>query len=526
MKKILATAAILMLVCLTLPGARVGRTFVTSPTGEDLRVFEAPPLPYPLRLFAASAGEAIYFNAEIARNNLRLLRVQEDSLTGMEQRRFRQHHAGLEVIGGEIIQHVKSGILQEIEGEYFTVGTLDLRPGLSAEQAADFFRRSLGDRELNMAGSGPALVIYPVSDDDLRLAYRVNLARGESLDMVGIIDARSGEVLLAYSNIKTETLTIGTGLGVHGEKLKLPTNYSNGKYWLMDEAQNRPVKQYTFYKVANQVLTDTDNDWEQDRASNNVHAYMGLTYHYYYQVFGRKGLDNKNLPIKAIVHYAGGTDNAFWNGNTLTMYFLDPGKYKFQTAAALDVIAHEFSHGVTQFTSDLIYANESGALNEAFSDILGTAVEFQWQPAGSGFSQADYYMGEDIFTNYGYALRNLVNPNLAGDPCHLTQKKILPNTEAGDWGGVHTNCTIYGHAYYLLASGGTNPISHVAVTGIGVDKATKIYYLAFTSYLTPGSRFIDAANAILKAATNLYGSTSNEMQQTIKSMQAIGWTIN
>jgi len=526
MKKILAMAAILMLVCLTLPGARVGRTFVAPQAGEDLRVFVAPPLPHPLRLFAGIAGEAIYFNAEIGRNNLRLLRVQEDPLPGMEHRRFRQYHAGLEVIGGEIIQHMKGGILQEIEGEYFLPAEIDLRPGLSGEQAADFFRRSLGDLELQLAGNGPELVIYPVNDDDLRLAFRVNLARGESFDMVGIVDARSGEVLIAYSNIKTEELTIGTGIGVHGENLKLPTNYRSGKYWLMDEAQNRPVNQYTFYRVANQVLTDSDNNWEQDRASNNVHAYMGLTYHYYYQVFGRKSLDNNNLPIKAIVHYPGGTDNAFWNGNTLMMYFLDPGKYNFQTAAALDVIAHEFSHGVTQFTSDLIYANESGALNESFSDIMGTAVEFQWQPAGAGFSQADYYMGEDIFPNYGYALRNLVNPNLGGDPCHLSQKKNLPNTEAGDWGGVHINCTIYGHAYYLLASGGTNPVSQVTVTGIGVDKATKIYYLAYTGYLTPGSKFIDAANAILKAATNLYGSTSNEMQQTIKSMQAIGWTVN
>jgi bacillolysin len=526
MKKILITAAILMLVCLTLPGARVGRTLVAPPAGEDLRVFEAPPLSFPLRLFAGIAGEAIYFNAEIARNNLRLLRAQEGPMPGMEQRRFRQYHAGLEVIGGEIIQHFQDGVLQEIEGEYFLPAEMDLRPGLSAAQAADFFRRSLGDRELKLAGSEPELVIYPVSDDDLRLAYRVNLARGELFDRVGIIDARSGEVLVTFSNVRSESLTIGTGFGVHGEKLKLATNYLNGKYWLMDEAKNRPVKQYTFYRVANQVLTDSDNDWEQDRASNNVHAYMGLTYHYYYQVFGRKGLDNKNLPIKAIVHYAGGTDNAFWNGNTLMMYFLDPGKYNFQTAAALDVIAHEFSHGVTQFTSDLIYANESGALNEAFSDIMGTAVEFQWQPAGSGFSQADYYMGEDIFTNYGYALRNLVNPNLAGDPCHLTQKKNLPNTEDGDWGGVHINCTIYGHAFYLLASGGTNPVSAISVTGIGVDKAAKIYFLAFTGYLTPGSRFIDAANAILKAATNLYGSSSSEMQQTIKSMQAIGWTIN
>lgn len=526
MKKILITSTILLAVFSALPGARVGRTLIAPQAGDEVRVFEAPPLPYPLRMFAGIAGEAIYFNAEIARNNLRLLRVQEDSLLGMEHRRFRQYHAGLEVIGGEIVQHLRGGILQEIAGEYFLIAEMDLQPGLNREQAADFFRRSLGDPELRLAGNGLELVIYPVSDDDLRLAYRVNLARGELFDMMGIIDARSGEVLVTFSNIRSGDLTIGTGLGVHGERLKLPTNFRDGKYWLMDEARNRPVKHYTFFKAANQVLTDSDNDWEQDRPSNNVHAYMGLTYHYYYQVFGRKGIDDKNLPIKAIVHQPGDTDNAFWNGNTLMMYFLDPGKYNFQTAAALDVIAHEFSHGVTQFTSDLIYANESGALNEAFSDIMGTAVEFQWQAAGSGFSQADFYMGEDIFNNYGYALRNLVNPNQAGDPCHLEQKKILPNTEDGDWGGVHTNCTIYGHAFYLLASGGTNPVSNVSVAGIGVDKAAKIYYLAFTAYLTPSSRFIDAANAILKAATSLFAANSNEMQQAIKSMQAIGWTVD
>ena len=208
------------------------------------------------------------------------------------------------------------------------------------------------------------------------------------------------------------------------------------------------------------------------------------------------------------------------------MYFLDPGTNGFQTAAALDVIAHEFTHGVTQFTSNLVYANESGALNESFSDIMGTAVEFHWQAAGTGFCLADYYIGEDIFTDYGYALRNLVNPNLNGDPCHLTQKKKLPNTEAGDWGGVHANCTIYGHAYYLLANGGTNMVSHIAVTGIGVEKATNIFYSAFTAYLTPTSQFISAANALLKSASVLFGSASNEYQQTVKMLQAIGWTVN
>lgn len=527
MKKAILLAAVFLFVFSPVFGAHVGRMLVKPMTGDQDNVFQAPVMPFSLNLLSGTAmDEVFYFNAEIERGNLRLLRVQDDPQSAMEHRRYRQHFFGLEVFSGEIVLHFKDKVLQDMEGEYFLITDMEVRPGLSREQAADFFRRELNDMELQERTEDSRLMIFPVRDGEYRLAYRIVLVRGAGYSMTGFVDARSGEILNRYSNIKSDSLTIGTGFGVHGEKLKLSTNYENGKYWLMDKARNRPVNQYTFYKQSNSVLTDTDNTWDQDKPSNNVHAYMGLTYHYYYQVMNRQGVDNHNLPIKAIVHYPGGTDNAFWNGNTLMMYFLDPGTHGFQTAAALDVIAHEFSHGVTQFTSDLVYANESGALNEAFSDIMGTAVEFHWQPAGTGFSLADYYVGEDIYSNYGYALRNLVNPNSGGLPSHLTQKKILPNTEAGDWGGVHINCTIYGHAYYLLANGGTNSVSKLSVTGIGVEKATKIFYVAFTSYLTPSSQFVHAANAILKSASVLYGSTSNEYQQTVKAMQAIGWTIN
>ena len=483
-------------------------------------------MPFHLGLFAGPAAEVFYFNAEIERGNLRLLNAQPDPLSAMEHHRYQQYFSGLEVAGGEIILHFKDRQLQDMDGEYYLIRKMELKPGLTSGQAADFFRRYLNDPELREKAEESKLVVFPVRDGDYRLAYRIVLEKSALRSMTGFIDARSGEVLNHFSNVKSDALTIGTGVGVHGEKLKLATNFENGKYWLMDKAQNRPVRQYTFYKQANVVLTDTDNVWDQDSASTCVHAYMGLTYNYYYLVMNRHGMDNHNLDVKAIVHFPDGTDNAFWNGSTRMMYFLDPGTHGFQTAAALDVIAHEFTHGVTQFTSNLVYANESGALNESFSDIMGTAVEFHWQAAGTGFCLADYYIGEDMFSNYGYALRNLVNPNLGGNPCHLSQKVILPNTQAGDWGGVHTNCTIYGHAYYLLANGGTNMISHVAVTGIGVEKATNIYYTAFTNYLTPSSNFLNAANALLKAASVLYGSTSSEYQQTVKSMQAIGWTVN
>lgn len=527
MKKAILFAALSLFLFSAAPGAHVGRMLVSSPAGDEENAFQAPPLPYPLGMFSGTAmDEVFYFNAEIGRGDLRLLRAEDDPLAAMTHRRYQQYFSGLEIFGAELVMHFKGNVLQDIEGEYFPITKMDARPGLTREQAADFFRWALDDMELKEVAEGTRLLIFPARDGDCRLAYRVVLERGADYSMTGFIDARSGEVLSSYSNVHTEIPTIGIGIGCHDEKLKLSTNLEGGKYWLLDRALNRPVRQFTFLQKENLVLTDTDNYWDQDKASVCAHAYMGQTYHYYYLALQRNGIDNHNLDIKAVVHYPGGTDNAFWQGNLKMMFFYDPGNGHLQTAAALDVIAHEFTHGVTQYTSNLIYANESGALNEAFSDIMGTAVEFYWQPAGTGFLLADYYMGEDAFSAFGFAIRNLVNPNLGGDPSHLSQKVNLPNTQAGDWGGVHTNCTIYGHAYYLLANGGTNAISHVAVTGIGLEKATKIYYTAFTKYLTPGSNFLSAANALLKAASSLYGSTGSEYQQTVKSMQAIGWTVN
>jgi thermolysin len=209
-------------------------------------------------------------------------------------------------------------------------------------------------------------------------------------------------------------------------------------------------------------------------------------------------------------------------------------------AAAIDVVAHEYSHGVTQFTSGLEYfctqTAQPGALNESFSDIMGTAIEFHWQEKGNGFDKADWLIGEDMYPNYNSSnyLRSLPNPNSRKDrfygtdypePCHLSQCYIFPNTAQGDWGGVHFNSTLYSHAYYLLSEGGTNPVSQKSVSGIGIEKATKIFYRAWTYWMTSTSSFWNAANYLLWSANDLYGSSSNEYAQTIKAMEAIGWIV-
>jgi thermolysin len=500
-----------------------------------------------------------YIAREVIKGNLKLKRTETDLVAGMQHRRYAQFYGGLEVLGAQVIQHVRSGRLISTTGEYYEGINIDITPFLDASTATQLYRIHACKPELPASNHGPdlslipkpasvqtaqnsALIIYPIADRDYRLAYRITLSDGLSYSMTGIVDAKTGDVIKEYSNVNTQDLTIGVGVGVHGQQFKLPTTFEDNSYWLADLAKVRPYNQltydfHTFDGSSYYVATDADNDWIADGSLVNAHAYLGFVYDYYYSVFGRNGIDNANMNTLSVVHYTDGStyDNAAWVGGGINqMLFYEPGPQNYQTAAALDVIAHEYSHGITDFTSDLIYSNQSGALSESFSDIMGTAVEQYWQDPGQGFDRSDWVIGEDIFSSYSvnYYLRNLTDPNASmfrpgwPYPCHLSEMLGLANTEADDWGGVHFHSTIYSHAYYLLSEGGTNRRSGLSVSGIGIDKATKIFFRAWTYYMTPSSDFLYAANALLQSAYDLYGGSSNEYAQTIRSMEAIGWVVN
>lgn len=329
---------------------------------------------------------------------------------------------------------------------------------------------------------------------------------------------------------------IGLGVDYHGYLRKLPTYNENNVFYLYDEHGVRPYTQAVLdYRIGLYIPSDNDNQWDHDGTNVSAHANVGLIYDFYYLYLGRQGIDNRNMDTLIVTHNSQYSDNASWNGISLNFYV--PGKQQAQFAAALDVVGHEFSHGVTDYSSDLIYEYQPGALNESFSDIMGCAAEFFWHPQGTGLYRADWFTGEDAFPSYDFGIskglvRSLEDPNrfsqtgwyLGPDPCHLSQYLNVPFEL--DRGGVHLNCTIYPHAYYLLAAGGTNRVSGISVAGIGLEEATKIFYRAWVFYLTKTSIFIDAANAILQSAYDLYGGSSNELAQAKQAMRAIGWIVN
>jgi Thermolysin metallopeptidase, alpha-helical domain/Thermolysin metallopeptidase, catalytic domain/FG-GAP-like repeat len=226
--------------------------------------------------------------------------------------------------------------------------------------------------------------------------------------------------------------------------------------------------------------------------------------------------------VESRVHYGMNYNNAFQSPGSRYLSFGDGDGVRFSPLVSLDVVAHEFTHGVTEHTAGLIYANESGALNESFSDIFGTATEFAYG------RNPNYLLGEACFTpgTPGDAMRSLADPPARGNPDYypnrVFQGACTPDPERNDNCGVHSNSGIMNKAFYLLAEGGAHPISKVIVTRIGRDAAVRIFYRALTFYLTKSARFYDARVATLNAAADLYGVASAQYRSTLAAWNAVG----
>ena len=216
----------------------------------------------------------------------------------------------------------------------------------------------------------------------------------------------------------------------------------------------------TFLPSATVERTE-DGPASADKSVNRAFEGLGSTRDFYKDVFDRDSLDGRGMRLNGYVHYGAGYNNAFWDGGQ--MVFGDGDGVLFTDfTRSLDVIAHELTHGVTEFTSGLEYHNQPGALNESMSDVFGSLVK-QWVRKETA-DQADWLIGADIFTPEidADALRSMKapgkaynNPQFGRDPQpdHMSKFVMLPDTDEGDWGGVHINSGIPNKAFYLTAIG-------------------------------------------------------------------------
>jgi Zn-dependent metalloprotease len=258
-----------------------------------------------------------------------------------------------------------------------------------------------------------------------------------------------------------------------------------------------------------------------DEAVNQAYDGAETTYGFYKDLFGRDSVDNKALELVSSVHYSTDFDNAFWNGSQ--MVYGDGSGRLFEVGGmtkAIDVIGHELTHGVTQFTAGLHYAGQSGALNESISDVFGSLVK--QRTLGQTADQADWLIGAGILgpaLQPGVALRSMKAPGTAHkfdqQPADMSAYMNLPidDNPRNDHGGVHINSGIPNRAFQLAAT---------AIGGNAWEKAGKIWYVTLTQHLQPDSDFRAAADATVAVAGELFGAGGAEEQAIHDAWQTVG----
>jgi len=259
-----------------------------------------------------------------------------------------------------------------------------------------------------------------------------------------------------------------------------------------------------------------------DAAVNQAYDGAGTTYDFYQAVFNRNSVDGHGLALVSSVHFEVNYDNAFWNGSQMVYgdgdgLIIKRGGF----TESLDVMAHELTHGVTQFTAGLRYRAQSGALNESMSDVFGSLV--RQRSLGETAAQADWLIGEGILGPQlqGAALRSLKAPGTAfrsdNQPSHMDHYVQLPDDgdPRNDNGGVHINSGIPNHAFYLAA---------MAIGGHAWEKAGAIWYTTLTTKLNENSDFQAAADATVAVSGELFGASGAEQQAVRAAWEQVGIT--
>ena len=521
----------------------------------------SPPLrgqePRVRQVTAVTPGDLRTWDSQVDRlirsRELEVRLDREDTLMpGRRHTRYRQMVNGVPVYGADIARQTdEKGLTVSIFGTLHEGVDIPTTPAFGSERVRAMLEARTGvelgpERE-------PSLAILPREDGGYTLVYLARVATPEDITLY-FVDAQSGEIVQQRSDAKRQTASVGVGIGVLGERKKVSSSSQGGTYVGSDRLRPPVIETYDMRgnltrlinilngfigPAASDFASDTDNDWT-DGANVDAHVYAGYTYDYYFKRFGRRGLDNANIRIRTFTHPVNREDaprvspgvlfsyfvNAFYAGNGIVVYgeglppnlTIDGQRWNY-LAGSLDVVAHELTHGVTDYSSDLIYAGESGALNEAFSDVMGTSVVFFYQQAGSGAGSADYIIGNDVVTPGG--IRSMQNPLAFGDPDNYRVRY----TGTDDNGGVHINSSIATHAFYLAIEGGTNRTSGLSVQGVGGsnrEQMEKIFYRAFTQLLPSDARFATARAATLQAAQDLYPGNSAVANAVTQAWTAVG----
>ncbi len=490
-----------------------------------VRMNEAGSFPLSIR-FSSSHGQSIeelkksIFGTR-QQDALVVERSETDEL-GITHTRYQQQYNHLNVEGNVYIFHSRNGIVSSANGSFLPEINVSTTPVLSEEQALDLALKGMKQpltREV-LESHTTELVVLPINGSAF-LAYKCVVSSHQPIAVSSwvYVEANSGKILKELNQLCSFD-SEGTGHSQFSGIQTITTDsISPGVFQLRDLSRGDGIETINF--LSSSVYLDTDNNWNNVNPSMDefaVDAHFGAeaTYDFYLDQFGRSSYDNAGGFIRSYVNDPGVGVNAYWDGSLNEMHYGN-GDQTYFPVISLEVVGHEISHGVTQYTAGLIYEGESGALNESFSDIFGNTIRFLNAP-----DSATWYIGDQLLRpgQSGFAaFRNMANPNeFENADCY---NGLFFNN--GDV--VHFDSGIQNFWYYLLVEGGsgTNDIGNAySVNGIGLNDAMQIAYRNLAYYLTPSSSFLDARDGAELAAADLFGPCSPQVEATIAAWYAVG----
>lgn len=472
------------------------------------------------------AGKKQLLKAQSNAIAFKIKKITKDEL-GMTHYKAQQYYNGIQVYGRAAIVHTDSkGVIKSVNGSALQDFSINTVPKITGENAIEIAKKAVGaPKELKVAGKigfreykpkeSYGLVIYSFNNQTyltyvVELGYRSPKASAWKV----FVDAATGKVINKFDRLFDFTREAGYGYGyndqAHTNQLPLKIiKDDDGLYKLIqktrpDNYQDRNViltyDYYTFWSsLADPYYPDTDGIYDSPGQEIGVDAHYNadIVYNYFNSNFKRNSWDGLGSPIWIATNDTDNPLNAYWDPIFEDFCFGGGDGVSYGPfSSALDLVAHEYTHAITDVEAGLEYQGETGALSESFSDVFASIIDPDWQ------------IGEDIKTPGipGDAERDLSNPALYGQPAHMND---YVNT-SDDNGGVHINSGIPNKAFYNIAS------------QIGRDKAAKIYYRALTNYLIMDSDFLNAKYALLLAAWDLYGLDGTEFKAVAYGWGAVG----
>lgn len=475
-------------------------------------------------------------------DEMRLVNTETDQI-GFVHYKFQQYHHNVLVMDGVFILHCKGGILKTGSGKVVTGITRSSNVQLSKSEAVQTAISSFGateyawenkemENDLKIMRNDPKATYYPQAElmyfnknkektgSEYQLVYKMEILSLKPFSRYFVyVNAQNGGIyhrtnMLMQVDKKVNAVTRYNGIR------QITMDSVNATQYILRETgrgggittknlQNNGSMTDPQISTAINISSNTDY-FSTDPTAANAHWASEMTYDYYYNIHNRNSYNNNGAAMMSYVHWGQNIANAMWTGSAMVYGDGDATSSPFTTA---EICGHEITHAVTQYTANLVYENEPGALNESFSDMFGAMVNYY----------ATDTLNWLIGANTGSAFRNMANPKANQNPDTYKGQYWYGGT--ADNGGVHSNSGVGNYWFYLINQGdtGTNDKGYVYnITGIGPTKAEKIAYRGLSNYLTPSSQFIDAYAAMIQASNDIYGDCSEESHVIAAAWAAVG----